>query len=808
MYLSLRWIEKFVTLPTMTAEELALKVTMSTVEVEEVTKQAKNLDGIVVGQIKELVKHPQADRLSICKTTVGSETLQIICGGSNLREGMLVAVAKVGSRVRWHGEGDLVTLESAKIRGQESHGMIVAASEVGLEKLFPATSEHEIIDLSDYNFKPGASLAESLDLTDVILAIDNKSMTHRPDLWGQYGLARELAAIFAVKCKPLRIPAIISDTNEVALSATVDPTVCQRFTAVVLDNIVVSPSPWWLRKALESVGMNSINNIVDITNYVMMELGHPMHAFDRSAVDGQLAVRLLTKTETLITLDQVKRKLEVGTPVIADNKKALDIAGIMGGEVSSIKTNTTSIILTCATFPASLIRRTSVKQNIRSDASARYEKSLDPSLAPQALALAVQLIKRLQPETRVVSKVLDIDHSPDYHRTIIVPKDLFAHLMGTAISDKEVKDILQRLQFGVRQQAKVWEVTVPSWRATKDITIPQDLVEEVARIFGYDNIIPELPRVALELPDRNPEQLLERQLKDILVTNAHYTETQNYSFASTIWAERLGLNTGQLPLRNYLTEDQKYLRTSLTPGLLDKLESNSRWSQEVSLFELGRVFISGKGDFATDATNKHWLPQQPKYLSGVVLSKAKSEEQVYLETKGLLLDLLAHYTIDGELVVAASEPWADKVYEFKSHDQTIVRFGLLAPELRVDYFNSATVVWWEINFAKLIKQAAWKRVFSAFPKYPNVTRDIAVIVDTSCIWSDLYREVKGTSGLIEKVELFDIFQSEKQLGVGKKSLAFSLTFRSPEKTLTSEDIETVMQKIVKNLKTKFRAEQR
>ncbi len=808
MYLSLRWIEKFITLPAMTAEELALKVTMSTVEVERVIKQAQNLDGIVVGQIKELVKHPQADRLSICKTTIGSQTLQIICGGSNLREGMLVAVAKVGSRVRWHGEGDLVTLEPAKIRGQESNGMIVASSEVGLEKLFPAASDHEIIDLSDYNFKPGATLAESLDLTDTVLEIDNKSMTHRPDLWGQYGLARELAALFDVKCKPLKIPAIVSDGTEVALNATVDPAVCQRFTAVVLDGIAVGPSPWWLRKALESVGLNSINNIVDITNYVMMELGHPMHAFDRSAVEGQLAVKLLTKAETLVTLDQVKRKLEAGTPVIADSKKALDIAGIMGGEGSSIKAHTTSIILTCANFPASLIRRTSVKQNLRSDASARYEKSLDPSLAPQALALAVQLIKRLLPETQVVSKVLDIDHSPDYHRTIIVPKELFSRMMGMPISDKEVKDILQRLSFGVKAQAKVFEVTVPSWRATKDITIPQDLVEEVARIYGYDNIVPELPRVALELPDRNPEQLLERQLKDLLVTNAHYIETQNYSFTSPVWAERLGLNTGQLPLRNYLTEDQRYLRTSLLPCLLDKLEQNSRWSQELSLFELGRIFLSGKGDFASDATNKHWLPQQPKYLSGVLLSKVKSEEQLYLETKGLLLDVMAHYTIDGELVAGGSEPWADKVYDFKSHDQTLLRFGLLASELRADYFNGATVVWWEINFAKLVKQAAWKRAFNVFPKYPNVVRDIAVIVDTTCIWSDLYHEVKGTSGLIEKVELFDIFQSEKQLGVGNKSLAFSITFRSPEKTLTSEDIEVVMQKILKNLKVKFRAEQR
>ncbi len=808
MYLSLRWVEKFVKLPALTAEELALKVTMSTVEVESVIKQSQSLEGIVIGQIKELVKHPQADRLSICKTTIGSQTLQIICGGTNLREGMTVAVAKVGARVRWHGEGELVTLEPAKIRGQESNGMIVASSEIGLEKLFPAASDHEIIDLSDYNFKPGASLAESLDWNDIILEIDNKSMTHRPDLWGQYGLARELAAIYDVKCKPLKIPAIVSDSTDVALTATVDPVVCQRFTAVALDAIQVGPSPWWLRKALESVGINSINNIVDITNYVMMELGHPMHAFDRAAVDGPLSVRLLTKPEQLITLDKEKRKLETGTPVIADSKKALDIAGIIGGETSSIKAGTTSIILTCANFPASLIRRTSVKQNIRTEASARYEKSLDPTLTPQALALAVQLIKQLQPQARVVSKVVDIDHSPDYHRTIIVPKELFTRMIGVPISDKVIKDILQRLSFGVKVQSKAFEVTVPSWRATKDVTIPQDLVEEVARIYGYDAIQPQLPRVALELPDRNPEQLLERQLKDMLVLDGHYFETQNYSFSSAVWAERLGLTEGQLGIKNYLTDDQKYLRTSLIPGLLDKAEQNMRWSTELSLFELGRVFHSGKGDYASDASNKHWLPQQPKFLTGVVISKQLKNEQIYLQTKGLLHDILHHYAMDGDFVTGSSEPWADKILEYKNHDQVIVRLGLLAPELAQDYFDNAAVVWWELSFAKLIKQAVWKRTFSAFPKYPTVVRDIAVVVDKSCAWNDLYREVKGTSGLIETIELFDVFQSDKQLGADKKSLAFSVTFRSPEKTLTSEDIEVVLQKILKNLKAKFQAEQR
>jgi phenylalanyl-tRNA synthetase beta chain len=296
--------------------------------------------------------------------------------------------------------------------------------------------------------------------------------------------------------------------------------------------------------------------------------------------------------------------------------------------------------------------------------------------------------------------------------------------------------------------------------------------------------------------------------QDLLVADAHYYETIQYSFAVPVWTERLQLTHGQLAVKNYLTDDQKCLRTSLLPGLFDRAEQNLRWSQEFSLFELGRVFASGKGDSATDGSAKHWLPQQPKYLAGVVVSKERSAEQVYLDVKGLLLNLMNHYAIEGELVAGSESAWSEKVYDYRSHDLTLVSFGLMRPNVTEEYFGGATVVWWEIPFGKLVKQAAWKRTFSAFPKYPTVVRDIAVVVGKDCAWEDLYREVKGTSGLIENVTLFDIFQSEKQLGADKKSLAFSIVFRSPDKTLTSEDIEVVLQKILKNLKAKFQAEQR
>src|SRR3989339_693774 len=347
MYLSLNWVKEWLKLPKdLNPQDLAYALTMSTVEVEEIIDQSKNLENVVVGKIKELSAHPQADRLQVCQVDLGESTEQIVCGGSNLSKGMLVAVAKVGSRVKWHGQGDLVTLASVKIRGIESKGMIAASSEIALADLFPTNDEKEILDLTHFHFKVGQNLSNALDLNDIILDIDNKSINHRPDLWGQYGLARELAAIYRVKLNNYLVKDLPEYKSELKLKVDVeDKTKCFRYLSVALKNITVAPSPWWLKNKLKAVGIRSINNVVDITNYVMFELGQPMHAFDSDNLDGDtIYVRRAKEGETIHTLDDNEHILDDRALIIADKSKIIALAGVMGGLGSEITTNTTNII--------------------------------------------------------------------------------------------------------------------------------------------------------------------------------------------------------------------------------------------------------------------------------------------------------------------------------------------------------------------------------------------------------------------------------------------------------------------------------
>ncbi len=808
MLISLNWIKKFTALPEVPIKDLALKITMSTVEVEGIHEQATALEGIVVGRIKELVKHPQADRLWICQTDIGKEIVQIVCGGSNLRQGMLVAVATVGSQVRWHGEGDLITLQEATIRGQKSFGMIVAATEIGLEQLFPAADDHEIIDLSSLTARVGQPLSAALGLDDTIIEIDNKSMTHRPDLWGHYGLARELAAVFDVRFKPARYPDITVEAKEKSLKLSVETKDCYRCSAILIDNFEVGPSPWWLRQRLEAVGLRSVNTVVDITNYVMLEVGHPMHAFDYDRIKGKISVRPVKKAEKVKTLNDLEYTLQPGTLVFADEEKKLDIAGIIGGQSSQIRPETKRILLTAANFKATTVRTASVALGLRTDASARYEKSLDPTLTMECLKLAVSLLKRLAPEARVTGPLIDINQAPERKGHITVSKDLFTRVIGTAITDKQIKDILHRLHFGVTSAKKQWQVTVPSWRATKDISIAEDLVEEVARIYGYDAIPAQLPLVQLQQPERQTELLLERQLKDICALNGGYYEVYNYSFAWLQWTDHLGLDTKQsIEVANAISADQTTLRTSLLPGLLQKVEENLRWSKEFKLFEMGRVYKDEPGEYATDPEGSSYLPNQSKFLAGVSVSSTQDAESLYLQVKGFIEHILSQYGIE-YAYIGEENSFSSKRQIVKAYDQKFAFFGLLRDDLRQKYLpETKAVVWWELNFAKLVKHANQSRIFSAFPKFPPVIRDLAIVLDESISWSKIQAEITGSTPLIQEVQLFDVYQSAK-LGVGKRSLAFSLTFRSHDRTLDSREVDDFLRTIMNNLEQKFAAQQR
>lgn len=809
MYLSVNWLKDWLKLPKdLSAEKIAHDLTMSTVEVEEVIDQAASLKGIVVGKIKEIAAHPDADRLQVCQVDLGSQVDQIVCGGTNLSLGMLVAVATVGSQVKWHGEGELVTLEKVKIRGIESSGMIAAASEIGLSDLFPAKSEKEILDLSEFHLKVGQDLSQALQLNDFIIDIDNKSINHRPDLWGQYGLAREVAAIYRLKLQDYQVSEL-KEQEELKLKVTVkDKDKCFRYLSLVIKNVKVGPSPWWLKNRLQAVGLRSINNIVDVTNYLMYELGQPMHAFDAKMIEGkEIQILAAKKGEKFVTLDGVKRRLTENSLMIADAKKYVALAGIMGGQNSEITSDTEDIILESANFQASNIRKTSTALGLRSESSARFEKSLDPEVAELAIKKATELILSFNDQAYVASKLIDLNHNPFKEINLTVPEDLINQRFGVVIPTKDIKDILTRLQFKVEHKNKIFSITVPSFRATKDISIPEDIVEEVARIYGYDNIDASLPKAKIQVPQVNLAHETSKSLKYWLSLSQAYSEVYTYPFTNISWVEKLGLElSDHLKMKNTISPEQAYLNLSLLPNLFQKAEENFRFFNEIKIFELERVFDKNKKSiFHTEPSKKKYLPAQDRHLSGVLVTAARAED-AFLSVKGLIESLADYFGLNFILEQSENQ-FSSLVYNIKEQDVVLGQFGLLHENLFDSGTSKAQVAWWQMNFSNLVKYLNPNIKYQALAKFPSIERDLAVIVDQNLAWVELEKEVKKTSPLLIKVEPFDIFMG-KGIPESKKSIAFHLEFRSPDKTLESEDVDQIIKLILEVLDKKFEAHQR
>lgn len=805
MQVSLNLIKQFVKEVPVSGSELALKLTMSTVEVEGVLNQAELYHGIRIGKILEIIRHPQADRLWVCRVDVRDEELQIICGGVNLKRGMTVAVAMVGSRVKWHGEGDLIELSKAKIRGIESNGMIAAANEIGLERLFPGNTEKEILDLSGYRLRVGDNLASALGLNDTILTIDNKSMTHRPDLWGHYGIAREVATLFNSKLKPLAPPSLpVLRRNRLPLTLVVrDTESCPRYEALIIDNVQVAPSPWWLKRDLEVVGIKSVNGIVDVTNYVMVFLGQPLHAFDYARVQGHKLI--IDTTKSALSFEALNGKTyqaPEGSIIISDISSPVGLAGIMGGAGSAISGTTKTVVIEAANFSASAVRRTSLRIGLRTDASARFEKKLDPALVPLAIQMAGDLLLKLYPEAHIAAHMVS-GEIPTAKRSIEVSKAFIDQRLGLALESKEIVDILRRLEFGVTVKKNIFTIAVPSFRE-RDISIPEDIVEEVARIHGYDAIPPQLPRIEMPKPERESSQRIERQLKTMLSKSFGYHEVYSYSFADHEWTEALGLGRSRVSVKNYLTKEQSYLRTSLLPQLMRHAAENARFQDAFSLFEVGRVFAKVAGEYAVDNMNQAFLPKQQRKIGGVVAVPAVQAEDAFRRVKGMLQQIGSSWNTQLAFSDAAVS-FSAFAYEVKIHDKIIGSMGIVKDDLTKEDLRGTVVVWWEIALDSFSKFATHGRTYKQASRYPEVTRDMAIVVDGAVRWEDIEGIIKGSSPLLLSVGLFDVFTSGK-LGINKKSLAFRLTFGSSERTLTSADAETVVQLITKKLSQSLSAE--
>ncbi|HPT08264.1 MAG TPA: phenylalanine--tRNA ligase subunit beta [bacterium] len=806
MNISLNWLKEFVNLSNINPEDIKNKLTDHTVEVEQISQTKDQFKNIIVAKVLEVKKHPQADKLQITLIDSGEENnLQVVCGAPNVSAGQLVALAKIGA-ILPNG----LEIKSTQIRGIESNGMLCAEDELGLGL------DHTGIMVLNSSAKIGQSLGDYLKLDETILEIDNKSISNRPDLWNHYGIARELSVIFDKKLKEYETKKIkIKKTKDKTENVAVEikaKNLCKKYIALKIDNIKIEESPSWLKNKLKVVGLNPINNIVDITNYVMFEIGQPLHAFDAENIK-KIIVRKANKNETLITLDDKEQKLIEDDLVIASDSKAIALAGIMGGKNSEINNTTNSIILESANFDAVSIRKTGSRLNIRTDAAIRFEKGLDPNLCLIALEKASELIKQVCPQAIWQNDIIIEETLKDEERIIALNLNWAERFIGQKIDNKKIKKILENLGLIIKNTSivnneEVWEIIIPSWRK-KDLQIKEDIIEEITRIYGYNNIIPTIPADKIIPPEKDPEAELSKKIKKILAFNYKMTETYNYSYVNEEQLTKLNLDSkNYIRLLNPLSNQHTMLRQTLITNLLANVKNNQSKYDTISLFEIENVFLNIAGGPNKDNKHTETLPYQEKKI-GLILSE--NSKQVFNTLKNIIFNAGLEIANDQEIDFYPTESiisWANN----KEKCLIILNgkeIGYLA-SLNNEVLNKngikKQVAYAEISLKLLlfaISNGPMKQ-YQAIPKFPAVNRDLAFVIDQKILYNDISQEIKKFHPLIKKVELFDVYSGEN-LENNKKSLAFHVVYQSDDQTLNNEEVNQIQTGLIKVLQEKFSA---
>ncbi len=804
MFVSLNWIKKYVQLPeNLTMDQLAYDLTMRTVEVEQVIDFGKKWNNIVVGEIKEVMPHPNADKLRICIVDVGEEeNKQIVCGGSNLAVGMKVVVSKPGAVVVWHGEGEPVVIKKTKMRGEESYGMICAAEEVFLLDFFPMTDEDAIVDLAGIPCKAGDPIAEVMGFNDIVLEIDNKSMTNRPDLWGQYGIARELSAIYKIPLATL--PEFKPESSWSKFSVEIEASdVCKRYAGVVIENVKNEPAPLWMQSALYRVGQRPINKLVDITNYIMMAVGQPTHAFDRTHVKGGIIVRKAAADESLLLLDDKALKLTEKDLVIADHESALALAGVKGGKKDSILADTSSVVLEVATFAAGSIRKTSKRYDTRTEASNRYEKGIDTGRVDQGLALGLKLFKELYPDSKITG-FGDNYPSPTVPAVIDVDKTYLNSRLGRVLSYEDILKSMDGLGFDIKDNGSSYSCTAPIWRSTGDISLPADIVEEVARLYGYENFEKVPMKIEIDKAIKQSKPTLDRRIREYLAFRCGFQEIITYPWISDQFIKASGLDASKaVRLATPPSPELATLRFSLIPGMLEAAQKNRRYFDSFRIFETAQVYEKGE---MHPSVSEETLPLQRHFLAGALLGK--DAEQLFFDAKGII-ESLARCCHTEELTLEQKEKpaWADNnVYlNILSNKEVIGAIALVsAVAMKNADIKHCAVVMFEFNTDKIIPLPSRNNKFEHLPQFPLVQQDLALLVDENVKWQDV---VNTIGKMVNKVEFIEEYHG-KQIAEGKKSLVLRVHFGSKEGTLTSNQITKKMESVLKKLNKACGAELR
>ena len=798
MKVSLEWLRDYTDIDT-NLKDLSEMLTMTGSKVETIETKGENIKNVVVGKILEIKEHPNADKLVVTKVNVGNEILQIVTGAKNINVGDIIPVAKDGAELPGG-----VKIKKGQLRGEESEGMMCSIGELELTLAdFPNQIENGIMIFpKHYETLLGQDVVDVLNLKEEI--IEFEITPNRPDCLSVEGLGRETAITLGKEFKNPHTGLTNVEAKSEIEGLKVDieaEDLCYRYIARVVKNVKIGPSPEWMVRRLKSAGVRSINNIVDITNYVMLELGQPMHAFDINSIAGKhIIVRRAKNGEEITTLDGEVHKLDDSILVIADNEKAVAVAGVMGGLNSEIEESTTTVVFESAVFNGGNIRLSAKKLGMRTEASARYEKGLPQENAIRCINRAVELVKELQIGEEVAGAI-DVYPTKQQEKIVEFNPERINNLLGTKISENEMVDILTKLGFKVKGN----EIIPPMYR--QDIEGEADIAEEILRIYGYDKLETSLMSANTTLGEKTKLQKIQDTVLHFLIDTG-FNEIYTYSFYNAKELDKVNLKPDsnlikeQLQLLNPLNDDYTTMRTTMIPGMLQSLSfNNAQKNEDVCLFEMARVYKNKNNIISEDK-----LPEEDNMLTIGMYGNVD-----FYILKGIIENILEisnikKYDVQKEVNNTIYHP--GRTANILIGKDILATFGEIHPIVAENYGMKDKVYVAEISIDKLAKYSKASKKYVPVLKFPAVERDLAIIVNDdmeSAVIEKLI--IKKAKDMLEEVKLFDMYKSNK-LGNNKKSLAYSLKFRLADRTLTDEEISSKMEEIVKTLEKEFNAELR
>lgn len=809
MKASLQWMNEYVPLDlNRPAQELADELTQAGIPVEEVLSMDPGLKKIYTGKIVEITKHPDADKLQVCQVQCLSEdgeeiTKQIVTAATNVAVGQIVPVAYHKSRL-----ADGTEIKKGKLRGVVSEGMFCSVAEFGISSDLVRPEEAQGIYIFPEGTPIGLDIKEALMLDDTVYEFELTA--NRADCFSMVGLSREFGIMTNQKAL---FPVIMVNENGESIEGKASVAIeahdlCTRFTSRLVTNVTIEPSPLWMQNRLRNSGIRPINNVVDVTNYVMLELGQPMHAYDYDCVaDHTLIARRAKAGETLTTLDGNERELNESMLIIADTKGPIGVAGVMGGLTSEVTDKTTNVLFEAAVFNGPSIRRTSKALGMRSEASGRFERGVNHKYTAYAIDRAAQLLQQICPSCKVSVGVIDVYPEPVEQRTVTFTAEQINDYLGTSIEKDRMVDILTKLEFGITESGDTIEALVPTWR--DDVTVMPDIAEEVARIVSYDNIAPTIPVAILSSGGMTPKKALTKDVTHYLA-HAGLSQIITFSFMHKDGLTNMMLPEGDnrytaIPILNPISEEFPYMRTTLVPAVIEAAKRNiAQQNKDLWLFETANVY-EPKALPLTEVP--HERPMACGIMMGKVTEAAWNQAQRdtdFYDVKGVVDGLLAKLGLTQYDIQSSSESYYHPGVSahYTVNGVTIANYGELHPQVVKNFDLSGKVYMFEIDLEAVLSITVPPFRYQSFSKFPGTSRDLAIVAPVSVTSGDIVALIKEHGGeYLESVSIFDVYEGE-HIEAGYRSLAYNLQFRSMEGTLNDEDIDGAIQAIIDALATK------